>query len=307
MRFITFLVTTLFAAAYATPLDGGLIDPPSPDSIVPAPVLTADTFPTPAGNQVFPATDGNAITEAKLDISDDPDKQGIQVASAPASPSDEDLKLFDASNADQLTFSTSLNLPADLLKTDFTVSASDASDLETACVDSSTESAPKVRRDELSDYLDYLREKLSPNFEKNTAPNSCSWHPTQRDPSTDAVPSLLPKPTRPGPPRPQLLPTPGNTPSPRPDNPDDPDDKAGHWNYPVISGGRGLGGDQSCKGIFGDYWKIFTLVCGGPSVDWYGETARSVMNCQSGTCIFFNDDIRSAHSSRSSPQSIVKR
>ncbi|MCJ1264113.1 hypothetical protein MMC22_003984 [Lobaria immixta] len=160
MRSIAFLATALLAAAFATPLDGGLIGLPGPDSIVPAPAFSADTFLTPAeqflnsgqppnsGNQIFPATDSDAVTEAKLDISDGPDKQGVQVASAAASPSDENVKSLDASNTDQPTFSTSLNLPANLLKTDFTVSASlpeDVSNLETACIDSSTESAPKLR------------------------------------------------------------------------------------------------------------------------------------------------------------------
>lgn len=294
MRSIAFLATALLAAAFATPLDGGLIGLPSPDSIVPAPAFSADTFLTPAeqflnsgqppnsGNRIFPATDSDAVTEAKLDISDDPDKQGVQVASAAASPSDENVKSLDASNTDQPTFSTSLNLPANLLKTDFTVSASlpeDASNPETACIDSSTESAPKVRRDDLSDFLDSVKNHFS--LDGLTAPNSCSWHPTQQEsaPSADAVPSLLPKPKLPGPARPQLRPQPGKTPSRRPD---DPYDEAGMWNYPVIKGGRRLGGDQSCKGIFGrSYWKIFTLVCGGPTGRWYGDTASTVQNCQS--------------------------
>lgn len=302
MRFVTLLVATCSTAVYSIPLLGTLDVLPSPDSSVPTPgVLLANPFQVPAdqppdpgqpgnsGNQVLPATDTDAVTGANLDINADPNNPVIQVATSGVIPLDANVNVVDTSNTAQLKLGTSLNQPTDLSpssniydesKTDIASSAGNIpkleSDPETACVDSTGDTAPKVRRGIVSD--------LSNNFFHfldHFLPDSC---PSGLDTSGSKP---LEKP-------PQRQRAPGDRKPGEIIGPQDPSRKPGYpksmndqWYFPWIKGAPGLGGGGSCNGMFSNTDKIWTLVCRGPPepLGLKAGVANVVHNCQRCTCI----------------------
>ena len=307
MRFITLLVATCVTAVYSIPLLGALDVLPSPDSSVPTPgVLLANPFQVPAdqtpdsgqpgssGNQVLPATDTEAVTGANLDINADPNNPVIQVATSGVIPLDANVNVVDTPNTAQLNLGTSLNQPTDLSpssniydesKTDLASSAGDVpkaeSNPETACVDSTSDTAPKVRRGVVSDLSNGFFHILDGIKNFHLLPDSC---PSGLDTSGSRQPKNSPqRPTNPADRQPgQSIGT--QNPSRKPGYPKSMNDQ---WYYPWISGAPGLGGGGSCNGMFSNTDKVWTLVCHGPPepLGLRAGVANVVHNCQRCTCV----------------------
>lgn len=287
MLSVTVLAAAYFTAAYATPILSGLGDLPSPEPLLPTSEnIIADTFqsspgqspgpdPQPfyTGDQVLPGSGTGTVTDANVDIIDNPEKSANQVAIAALSVSDTDVNLIDASNTDHSKLSTSLDLPSlspasrvpGESKPFPATSAGDASGSEDPCVDSGSGSPNKVRRNDLFDWI-----------KDNLGLNSC---PATYD---EKVPDLKPKPDRPQIPGQTNKPKPYVDPKIRkhPPNPDlDP------WYNPRVNGGSGLGGEASCTGRMSDVDKPHTVVCNG-RVFWTGSIAEEVHGCQRCTYLY---------------------
>ncbi|MCJ1428325.1 hypothetical protein MMC29_006234 [Sticta canariensis] len=303
MRSFTLRAVAFFTATRATPLPGDSGDLPA--LFVPAPgSLLAETFQIPAaqsldptntpgsGISFIPATDAENGMEANVDFNDDDATLAVHVASGAVSPSDADVNLFDPSNPDQFKLETALSLPSisltsdvlDESKTNLADSANDpqaASGSGTACIDSSTGGATKIRRG----FWDFL--------------NLC---PVPRESNEPSVPPLLPKPA---PKAPIPAPPPVSTPEPNQGSPNEPARE--YWYSPRINGGSGLGGEASCEGSFKDFYKVHTVVCLGPATGWNGNVASMVKNCQRCMSLSQIAGIRGARSFWFFPQPFAKR